>query len=239
MLAVNAVYVAHYSPLVERRAFLETQLAKYNIGCEWFEQEPSSQEIERLYNPSPSAWQMKISQIPNQSPEPFRSLNRVDVSLVYKHIKMYEKIVEKNILTCLVLEDDVIFEEDFVNRFNFNLCDLPKDWDMVFIGSGCNLRIDPLRLKDGKISYLKDHPASKCSDSYIIKKSSAEKILSTVIPFSFPIDFELNYQMYLHDMKVYWWEPPLIKQGSESGLFNITPVCLKCGKRGCQEHEEN
>lgn len=226
MLAINAVYIAHYSPLVERRAFLDTQLAQYNIDAQWFEQEPSSQEIERLYSPSPSAWKMKISQVPNQAPEPFRFLNKADdtadVSLAYKHIKMYEKIVEKNILTCLILEDDVIFEEDFVNRFNFNLYNLPKDWDMVFIGSGCDLRISPSRLKIGKISYLKEHPASKCTDSYIIKKSAAEKILSTIVPFTVPIDFELNYQMYIHNMNVYWWEPPLIRQGSQCGLYETT-----------------
>ena len=48
---------------------------------------------------------------------------------------------------------------------------------------------------------------------------AAKKILSTIIPFTFPIDFELNYQMELHDMNVYWWEPPLVAQGSQCGVF--------------------
>ena len=48
--------------------------------------------------------------------------------------------------------------------------------------------------------------------------SGLKKVLDTIIPFTFPIDFELNYQLSLHDMNVYWWEPPIVQQGSQCGL---------------------
>jgi hypothetical protein len=81
------------------------------------------------------------------------------------------------------------------------------------------LRIDKNRVVDGQPAYIKEHPASKCTDSYVVKKSAVEKILNTMEQYSFPIDFELNYQMCINNMNVYWWEPPLVIQGSQNGLY--------------------
>jgi len=47
----------------------------------------------------------------------------------------------------------------------------------------------------------------------IIKHTTTGKIILK------KIDFELNYQMCSHQMNVYWWEPPIVKQGSQCGLF--------------------
>ena len=219
MLAVNGVYIAHYSLLSNRKKILENQLLKYGITSTWFEQEPLDHEVDILYNSNREDWESKVSLMEYIHPVPYKILNKPEISVTYKHLKMYERMIEENLYTCLILEDDVIFENNFINQFNLYLYNTPRNWDMIFIGSGCDLRIDASRLKSGKTSYLKEHPASKCADSYIIKKSSAEKILSTLKRFSFPIDFELNYQMYLHKMNVYWWDPPIVRQGSQCGLF--------------------
>jgi GR25 family glycosyltransferase involved in LPS biosynthesis len=64
-----------------------------------------------------------------------------------------------------------------------------------------------------------DPPRSRCSDSYFISRQAAKVISEAVQPFSMPIDWELGYQLHLHRMKVYWWEPPLVRQGSETGLY--------------------
>ena len=128
-------------------------------------------------------------------------------------------MLRNNISSALVLEDDAVFDKSFVNEFNMNLYRTPKDWDFIFIGSGCDLRVENRKIQEGKVAYLRDHPASKCTDSYVISIDSARKVLDTINPFSFPIDFELNYQMALHNMNVYWWEPPLVRQGSQCGLY--------------------
>ncbi len=125
---------------------------------------------------------------------------------------------------CLIFEDDVILVDHFQTRFNSSLYETPIDWDLIFIGSGCNLRIPIDKLMVGQTAYKVDHPSSKCADSYCITLSAARRILSTIIPFTFPIDFELNYQMKLHNMNVYWWEPPLVSQGSETGMYQTHRV---------------
>ena len=77
------------------------------------------------------------------------------------------------------------------------------------MGSCCDLKISSGDTKE--IAFLKDNPSSKCGDA----------------------------QFAMHEAKVYWWEPALISQGSETGLFNTTLGCLVCGRRGCEEHAED
>ena len=220
MLAVNAVYVAHYNKLTKRKERLLGQLEKNNIECQWFEQEPNDQDIENYYDSTKKSWETKNSKVGYSEYVPHKILNRAEKSLIHKHIKIYKDIVNNEIPHSLILEDDVIFCDNFVEKFNFNIYNTPRDWDFIFIGSGCNLRIDKNKIVNGKPAYLKEHPASKCTDSYVVKNESIKKILPTLKKYSFPIDFELNYQMALHDMKVYWWEPPIIYQGSQCGIFN-------------------
>jgi GR25 family glycosyltransferase involved in LPS biosynthesis len=220
MLNVKKTYILHFSPLVERKQRLVGVLRQEKINGYWIEKEPTTKEISLLYSEQENQWEAKINKMKIFSPK--RKLNYAEISLNYKHIKAYEDIVKNNLDTALILEDDVILEDNFSEKFNKQLEMTPPDWDVIFIGSGCNLKIPSEQIKKGTTAYLKEHPASKCSDSYIIKKSSAEKFLNNIIPFTFPTDFELNYQMLIHNMKVYWWEPSITKQGSETGLFKTS-----------------
>jgi len=217
MINVDKIFVAHYKPLLERKQKLILDLEKLNINAEWIEEEPN--EKETLITYTPHLWNKKFEEMKIGNYPPQRLLKKSEISLLYKHIQIYNKIINENIKTCLVLEDDVIFDNNFINNFNLNLSKTPKDWDFIFIGNGCNLSIPEEQRIIGTVAYKKEHPASKCTDSYIIKKKSAEKILNTINTFTFPIDFELNYQMFKHGMNVYWWEPSIVKQGSQSGLY--------------------
>ena len=219
MLMVYKVYVTHYTPLSDRKEKLVQDLNDLGIQVSWFEQEPTQIEIQKMHKNTDSLWKQKTENLNYGGPVPWKELTKSEISLAYKHIKVYEDMLEHNIETALVLEDDVVFEDDFINKFNFNLMSTPHDWDMIFIGSGCNLRIPRHKREQGKIAYLKEHPASKCTDSYLIKRSASAKLYETIFPFTMPIDFELNHQMNRHDMSVYWWEPPVIKQGSQCGLY--------------------
>ena len=56
--------------------------------------------------------------------------------------------------------------------------------------------------------------ASRCSDSYIVNKKCALKYKINV-----PSDFWINKAALDNKLKVYWSEPTIVSQGSESGLF--------------------
>ena len=149
-----------------------------------------------------------------------RNLNIFEISLTIKHFYILEKIANGKEDFCLVLEDDVLLCDDFPNIVDKYMKETPKDWDFIFIGSGCNLK--PKNILPSKLCYLKEHPASKCADSYFVTKKAAKQIIQTYMPFSSVSDWELAYQMYIHKHMVYWWEPSLVKQGSEVGIFKST-----------------
>jgi GR25 family glycosyltransferase involved in LPS biosynthesis len=135
-------------------------------------------------------------------------------SLAWKHLLFLEKAMNSE-RVCLALEDDAILSDNFVHVINSIIAD--NSWDVVFPGSGCNLRTPGIGL------VRVPHPASKCTDSYLITPDAARKIYSTLKKsIDFPIDWELNYQMMHHDLKVFWHEPPIVKQGSQDGTWTST-----------------
>ena len=220
MLMVDKVYVAHYTPLQKRKEKLLKTLQEFNINATWIECEPTEEQLKQIYDNNYDLWNKKIFNLDYGGPIPWKELSKSEKSIAYKHIKIWKDIEDSNISSALVLEDDLIFDNRFVELFNFNLISTPRDWDLVFIGNGCNLRIPRKSRTDGIIAYAKKHPASKCMDSYLIKRDAAVIINKNINSFTLPIDFELNYHMKEADMKVYWWEPPITNQGSQSGLYN-------------------
>lgn len=214
MLAVDKIYMAHYSVLKDRKKHILSEMEKNKLSPTWIELEPTEEEVFKMYKKD--LWNQRINEMDFYK-IPERALKKSEISLEYKHIKIYEDIIKNNINTALILEDDVILEENFTSKFNFSLSSTPRDWDVIFIGSGCDLHIE--QQNPHIVAYKKEHPASKCTDSYVIKKKAVEKIFKTIVPFCFPIDFELNYQMFSNNLNVYWWEPTLVKQGSQNGLY--------------------
>jgi GR25 family glycosyltransferase involved in LPS biosynthesis len=202
MLNVDGVYATHYLPLTERRENLSLLPFPFKLI--------TAEPYGVTYTSDERNWFLK-------SGLPFRELKKSEISLAYKHMRVYEDISSNEYETALVLEDDVILEDDFVPKFNDYLSRTPDDWDFIFIGSGCNLHVK--NTEPGKVAYIKSNPATKCTDSYCIRGMAASLLLRNIIHFSLPIDFELNYWIEKLKLKVYWWEPPLVKQGSQVGLY--------------------
>ena len=199
--------MAHHSPLKERK---ENILKNIKFDMQWQESEPK----DVYWTSDDRSWNLKCSE------SPFRQLRKEEISIAHKHIEIYKDIVKNSYERSLILEDDILLAKDFENLFNIFLKNTPIDWDFIFIGSGCGLRINQNHITQDQTAYKCDPPRSKCVDSYCITLNAAKKILSTIIPFSLPIDFELNYQMISHNMNCYWWEPPLTAQGSQCGIYN-------------------
>jgi|7_EtaG_2_1085326.scaffolds.fasta_scaffold00068_43 GR25 family glycosyltransferase involved in LPS biosynthesis len=221
MINVDKIIVLHYEPLVNRKTLLKAFLKQYNIEATWITKEPSKTDLKRFYKYSSDNWNKKTrpEEIGEFGTLPPRKLGKSELSLLYKHYIALKRIVREKYETTLLLEDDVLFTEDFVNIFNSHLKNTPADWDYIFPGSGCQLRVPKALLEKDKIAYLKSHPATKCTDSMIIKLNAAKKMLSTFNEWDLPADWEFNYQLKEHDMKVYWWEPPVIAQGSQTGIY--------------------
>jgi len=207
------IFVLHYSKLIERKRHIIEQLKKNSI---------LDYEFIEKYD---------IDEIREEESNLFTdTYKKTTMSLHLKHFYVYKEIAEKY-ESGLIFEDDVILCEDFMVFLQSYLSEL-DDYDMLFIGSGCNLHIDKDRINPNQHIYRKSlYPtslegdgASRCCDSYIITNKCAKKlcdyISNTINKISKPVDLWLNDAARDNQFKVFWAEPSIVIQGSECGLFH-------------------
>ena len=102
---------------------------------------------------------------------------------------------------------------------------LPDNWDMLFIGNGCNLHIPNEMLVKKKNIYKRSNSlgATRCLDSYLITKKCANIILEKLKLPNYtilcPVDHWLNHVIKNNNFNVYWAEPTIVTQGSERGFY--------------------
>jgi GR25 family glycosyltransferase involved in LPS biosynthesis len=153
------------------------------------------------------------------------------LSLMLKHFWVYKEILEKYDYA-LILEDDAILSDNFSKKLDLYMKQLPEDYDMLFIGDGCNFHIESHRIVNNKYIYEKclyptswgGDGASRCSDSYIISKKCCNKLCEYLNNLNYKInlnsDWWLNIAARDNNFKVFWAEPTIVTQGTENGLFN-------------------
>jgi GR25 family glycosyltransferase involved in LPS biosynthesis len=209
------IFVIHYKKLINRKHLILEQFRKYNISNYEFI------EIDRdeLYQHNISMFQENYS--------------NVQISISLSHFQAYKQISDKYDYG-LIFEDDVILADNFINIFNKYLTQLPIDFDMLFIGNGCNLHIEPHIIQPNKFIYEKclyptywgGNGATRCTDSYLVSKKCATKLCEYIRTLSYkinmPIDWWLNTAARDNNLKIYWAEPTIVSQGSQNGLFQTS-----------------
>lgn len=210
------IHVMHYTPLKERYKFMKKQLD--NLSCEnrfvtKYDKEKLSKKDLKLFNTD----KVKLS----------------ECSLAKKHIDTYINISKNKYKYNLILEDDAILSKDFYNILKKGLKELPDDYDMLFIGTCLNLHAVPEdEIKSDKLIYVKSIECTsdgggggtKCTDSYLVSKKCAKKLkkyISTLKDNDIdePADFWLNKVIRDLKLKIYWMEPGIVKQGTETGYY--------------------
>lgn len=125
----------------------------------------------------------------NHEQEPLR---RGEIGCYLSHLKCWDLILESNAPYGLVLEDDVIFCDNFRQEFNDifgNIKDL--EWDIISLGRRCQQKWFAQDCEAGLQIYKNAFYADVMgygAFAYIIKKSTIEKLLATTYPIYKPID---------------------------------------------------
>jgi len=207
------IFVLHYSKLLDRKRHILAEFEKNNI---------TDYEFIEAYDKDTLSTSEKAIFVDN--------FKLSMASLILKHFKAYSEIAEKYD-NALILEDDVVLSNDFSNKLNMYMDKLPNDYDMLFIGNGCNLHIQPNKLIQGQYIYekcLEPTPwggggATRCTDSYIISKKCAKQLLKYIQNLQYkinqPSDWWLNLACRDNKFKVYWAEPTIVSQGTQIGKF--------------------
>ena len=209
------IFVIHYKKLIDRKLFILAQFKKHNITDYEFI------EIER-------------DDLSNHNISMFhKNYKNCKMSMSLKHFYAYKEISDKYD-NGLILEDDAILINNFTDILNKYMDQLPKNYDMLFIGDGCNLHIEKNKLIPNQNIYEKclyptlwgGKGASRCSDSYIISKKCANKLCEYINNLNYkielPLDWWINVAARDNNFKVYWAEPTIVTQGSQNGLFKTS-----------------
>jgi GR25 family glycosyltransferase involved in LPS biosynthesis len=232
----DKIYIIHYTKLKDRyeniHPFLKNCKIPYEFITDYDQETLSDDIIKKYYFPDETLFNNKTNNLWDSTIHKFRVLNKPEISCTIKHLVAIKKISEECSNFGLILEDDVIFYENF--NFNYNECfkQTPEDWDAIFLGEGCgvNFQNDKI-LSSKKITsncYLVPNPATNCAEAYLLKPSVAKSIYESATPFQLVSDWEIAYQLYKLNSKTYWWYPSLVTQGSRNGKYQST---LDLGQR--------
>lgn len=146
-----------------------------------------------------------------------RCLSKGEISLVLNFYAAAKHAVDNNFTNVLVFESDVYLRDDFVERIGQVWTDLSGSWDYVSLGEGIGTRPDGVQmsyLPPSKVYKPPHQFVFRCTDSMLFRVEFLKKVVTTLLPFRECLDWELNFQLALHNGKALWADPPLAEQGS-------------------------
>ena len=118
------------------------------------------------------------------------TLTKGGIGCALSHKKCYEYIIKNNINHCLILEDDIILPNDFIQRLKYlsnNYVSLDENYDMLFLGyhnAHINTKIDNYEF------YFKPERIYGLF-GYIVSLEGAKKLLN-IFPLTLQIDSEIS-----------------------------------------------
>jgi len=198
---LGKVYICHWKKLKDRKNEIIKILKEENILQYEFNEKYDKDEwdIDELKKIHPYAF--------GKTPSG-RYLNDSEISLLLKHYDIIRELSSNNVEYVLVLEDDAILCDDFLDNLEKCFNELPKDWDLVWVGTCCDLHEPKIK---NKLVY-KTKRGSRCTHAYLISKSCANKILNNINKITEAIDYSFNFFIKELDLNNYWIEPPLAIQ---------------------------
>jgi len=228
-MRIKDIFIVHWNELKDRRKYLEEQFPNA-YWIDFYDRNTVPDElVQKIYKKDKNIWDNRVINLYNEPPI-YRDLRISEVCNSLSHIYALHYMINYDIEFGLVLEDDVILKNDFFIKFDEYFDQTPKDFDLIFLGSsfspqildsvGCDNNKPAIKIQNDVFVYEKfRNPKTRCVDAYILKNSACKKLKKITNEISLPYDFDLAYFIKELDLKVYWWEPGLVFQGSQAGYY--------------------
>lgn len=139
------------------------------------------------------------------------------------HVGIWKDAKEKGYKKILIFEDDISFENNFIEELKNRLEYIPKDYDILFL--------DVLQSYDSKKvnKYFKRILSLFFgTHSYIITTRAIDTMLKTIFPIELQIDSYMSYCGNLANLSLYYTEK-LCTQSPH--LSDIQTPCLVCDNK--------
>lgn len=192
--------MCHYQKLTERREYVNKVVSKHNISLHWvldFDKESlNKEELSKIY---PYLFSNKNG----------RNLSLAEISLVLKHKYVFDDVVKNDYKNVVVFEDDIILVDDFSTKLNEYMNQLPEDYDILWIGTCCDLHVPQT---NPNINVYPCQHGSRCTHAYVISNSACKKLNDIFHGIYQPIDWFFNSSIRNLNMNNFWAEPELSTQ---------------------------
>ncbi len=133
-----------------------------------------------------------------------RDVLKGEIGCYHSHLRAWQKFLDSDRETLLVLEDDVVFGPDFLNAINVALEHKDK-WDILNLNKiRAKQPVRQARLEDYALNaYI--GPLTGMG-AYLMNKHSASTLLPLMLPIQLPIDLMLD-RVHHHQLRRYGLEP--------------------------------
>lgn len=187
------IYIVHYLPNTDRRAYLEDKLSGFS-NVTWFEKFQSDAELSAV---------------------PFRITNKEMLVWQAHHYILTQECdtAADSDSRFIILEDDVIIPDNFdLNQFFVNSLNEfhASNADVIFLSKIPGMEV--LNPRPDKVFYQDVPQQSVCTHAYSVKTTKVKPLLDR-FETNLPIDHELNRLISAHKLNVGWTFPAL-EQGT-------------------------
>jgi GR25 family glycosyltransferase involved in LPS biosynthesis len=206
---IPKIFIVHYEPLQDRKNYLVKEFEKYGITDYEFvtKYDRDSVDINDLNS--------------NFTEESHKNYSIVAKCVTLTHIYIYQQIIESNLNMALILEDDALLCDNFTSKLQTYLENLPENFDAGFINDGCKFHIPKKQLKPNVIWY--ENKGTRTCCAYLITNKCCKQMLPYMFPLAKSIDHILGHYFQMLNLNVYWAEPTIVSDGSES-VYKVSYV---------------
>jgi GR25 family glycosyltransferase involved in LPS biosynthesis len=123
------------------------------------------------------------------------------------HLFIWQDAIKKNYKNILVLEDDVQFTDDF-NEYLYNVMEeLPKDYDILYLGYSDSICNPP---KNSYLNYIYKPNFPVLLHAYIVSNNGLKKLLKLITKVDKHIDWLIAYN--INKLNIYASQKKIVNQ---------------------------
>ena len=154
-----------------------------------------------------------------------KKLNNAEIGCFLSHHNLYKRILDEGHETALILEDDCLFIEGYKEVVEQAMKDIPKDWDMLYLGQANYDSIKIAQSAELKTHAIKEnvsgrlYRASRCwlTHAYVVNRKVLPKLIEGTKVLYASIDGVLADLQ--ENLNVYAIYPNIVKQdGTRSSI---------------------
>ena len=208
MIAGLATYVINLPRSVARRKDMETRLAKLGLDPVWIDAVDGRARWESLQSTLDlSAFERNTG----------RKVMPGEIGAYHSHLGVWRALLDSDAEVALVLEDDVVFHDDFLEAVALALTEKAR-WDFLKLNK-IRAKHPFLQTKIGPYALNAYLGAATGLGAYLITRDLAARLLPVFLPITRPIDHELD-RSHIHDFRHFGLEPfpSHVDDGNESTI---------------------